>query len=303
MYYLKPYYRSDEIGMTLPDGMYRVPSYHKPPCPVTLPGNSSSGDGSPLSELEQRQEVILQRLAQLQQDVKKLSTEVGIPLVNFSPVCTPGPSTQIQSGVIQDIVVNADPDKPPLSLFIILKLLAQNTKVLTTAHVHSSVTHIEKHLKEIFTNGPRGMRTEYQFAVTLVWKKEELSPSMMVDPHRQSPVVGEANIARYLARLFMPAYDSSDPVQSTLIDTWLDMATHQLLQGNSKEKAAAVRNLNSRLGKNDWLVASSMSLADIVVWSALQQVGLTQDAPANVQKWICSCRNLPEFQLQTLLSH
>lgn len=132
---------------------------------------------------------------------------------------------------------------------------------------------------------------------------EENSPSMMVDPHKQSLVVGEANIARYLARLFMPAYDSSDPIQATLTDTWLDLATHQLLQGNSKEKAAAVRNLNSRLGKSDWLVGSSVSLADIVVWSALQQVGLALNAPANVQKWIRACHNLPEFQLQTLISH
>ena len=110
----------------------------------------------------------------------------------------------------------------------------------------------------------------------------------MISPTKQTAVTGEVNIARYINRVINPNCEA-DIIMATQVDEWLDIAHIQIINGNTKEKAAALRNLNSRLGKNDWLVGSSLSLADIVTWSALQQTNQASSAPANVKKWLKKC--------------
>ena len=110
----------------------------------------------------------------------------------------------------------------------------------------------------------------------------------MISPTKQTAVTGEVNIARYINRVISPDSEA-DIVMATQVDEWLDIAHIQIINGNTKEKAAALRNLNSRLGKNDWLAGSSLSLADIVTWSALQQTNQASSAQANVKKWLKAC--------------
>ena len=106
----------------------------------------------------------------------------------------------------------------------------------------------------------------------------------------QTPIQGEANVARYLARLITPRYDDGPIQHVCAVDDLVDLASNSILAGSSKEKAAAVRTLNSVLGKNEWLAPSGeMSVADAVVWSALQQTGASKGAPGNVQKWLKAC--------------
>lgn len=118
----------------------------------------------------------------------------------------------------------------------------------------------------------------------------------MVSPTRQTYIEGEANIARYLSRLLLPAYDSGDIVTATQIDELLDLAQQQLIRGNNKERSAALRTLNARLGKGQWLVGSSLTVADMVAWSAVQEAKLAGDAPANVKKWLKLCADSKLFE-------
>ena len=120
---------------------------------------------------------------------------------------------------------------------------------------------------------------------------------MMVAAPSQSPIHGEANIARYVTRLLNPGFDTTDIALASSVDQWLDLATGALLNGSSKEKAAAVRSMNSRLGKRDWLVGSSVSVADAVCWSAVQSAGQAAGAPANVQKWLKACATQDLFKM------
>ena len=117
----------------------------------------------------------------------------------------------------------------------------------------------------------------------------------MISPTKQTAVTGEVNIARYINRVINPDCEA-DIVMATQVDEWLDIAQIQIINGNTKEKAAALRNLNSRLGKNDWLVGSSLSLVDIVTWSALQQTNQAGSAPANVKKWLKVCSEIELFR-------
>lgn len=132
--------------------------------------------------------------------------------------------------------------------------------------------------------------SEFVFDVFAVVKH---GASLVVSPSNQSPVVGEASIARYLARLLTPRYDD-DIVTATQIDTLLDHAA-ALLRGNC-DTSGAVKSLGHLLGKKSWFIGADWpSLADIVMWSAMKQRKLTQRAPDNVRQWLAKCNALPEF--------
>jgi len=118
----------------------------------------------------------------------------------------------------------------------------------------------------------------------------------MVSPGKQTPVVGEANIARYLARLLTPRYDDvdSDIVRATQIDSLLDYAA-VLLHSNC-DMPSAVKSLGQLLARKKWFVGSDgLSLADIVIWSTIKQRRLAAAVPDNVRQWLAKCDALPEF--------
>ncbi|XP_013407676.1 aminoacyl tRNA synthase complex-interacting multifunctional protein 2 [Lingula anatina] len=286
MYSLKPFYTDDNI--VLPDVMYKMKSFYGSE-DVKKPDGSTGYD---IDALEKRQEAILAKLSELQKEVQKLSNSCP-PTLSQKRESTSG---AVIDEIIEDVVITANPSSPPLSLFVLYQLLQQQLRTVGSMHVHSSVTSVPENLK-VFQNGFQSNRRDYQLAITLIWKNVNHGPELMVNPHKQSPVQGEGNMARYLARLLSPGYDSVDPITATEIDVFVDIATNQLLHGNSKEKAAALRGLNSKLGSSSWLVGSDLSLADIVVWSALQQTGQAGGAPANVQKWIKACNNNFAFKL------
>ncbi|KFM75835.1 Aminoacyl tRNA synthase complex-interacting multifunctional protein 2, partial [Stegodyphus mimosarum] len=92
---------------------------------------------------------------------------------------------------------------------------------------------------------------------------------------------------RYICRLLSFSYEH-DPVTSTQIDNWLEIAHSLLIHGNNKDRQGALRSLNSHLGKSNFLVGDSISLADIITWSAIIQTNLYQSLPGNVTKWFKS---------------
>ena len=116
--------------------------------------------------------------------------------------------------------------------------------------------------------------------------------SMIVSPSKQTPVVGEVNIARYLARLLTPRYDA-DAVSATQTDTMLDHAA-VLLRVNC-DTSGALKSLGQLLGRKQWFANDQLSLADIVIWSSVKQSRLATTAPDNVRQWLARCDTLPEF--------
>lgn len=75
-------------------------------------------------------------------------------------------------GALRDIVINANPAQPPLSLLVLHGLLCQRYRVLSTVHVHSSVTSVPPQLLSCL--GPRHAdsyaRQMFQLGFTLIWK-------------------------------------------------------------------------------------------------------------------------------------
>ncbi|XP_075421561.1 aminoacyl tRNA synthase complex-interacting multifunctional protein 2 isoform X1 [Ascaphus truei] len=300
MYRLQPYVSGDMIQVELPSCMYKLPSLHGAP--------SGHQEADPaLQVLESRQEDILKRLYELKAAVDGLSKMIQTPDADLDVTDIiqaderAAPASNLVDldailgkpyGALRDIVINANPSLPPLSLLILHSLLSERYEVLSTVHTHSSVRSVPEALLKCFGDQvQKNSRQEYQLGFTLIWK-DVTKPQMKFSIQNMCPIEGEGSIARFLFSLFGCKFDA---VTSTLIDSWVDTAIFQLREGSNKEKAAVLRAMNSALGKAPWLVGNEVTVADVVNWCAIQQSGNTAATPANVQKWMKSCENLPSF--------
>uniref|UniRef100_A0A3Q0R9F6 Aminoacyl tRNA synthetase complex interacting multifunctional protein 2 n=1 Tax=Amphilophus citrinellus TaxID=61819 RepID=A0A3Q0R9F6_AMPCI len=213
--------------------------------------------------------------------------------------CTPEHALQ-DLGALRDIVINANPAQPPLTLLVLHGLLCERYRVLSTVHVHSSVANVPPQLLSCLgaRHADSYARHMFQLGFTLIWK-DVPKLQMKFSIQNMCPIEGEANVARFLFKLLAPY--PSDPAIATLVDSWVDTAFFQLAEGSAKEQAAVLRALNSTLGCKPWLSGPEFSLADIACYCCVLQSGSASSAPANVQRWIKSCENLGHFNHAKLL--
>lgn len=74
-------------------------------------------------------------------------------------------------GALKDVVINANPSLPPLSLLVIHSLLCERYKILSAVHTHSSVKSVPENLLKCFGEQTKKKpRHEYQLGFTLIWK-------------------------------------------------------------------------------------------------------------------------------------
>ncbi|KAM7151837.1 aminoacyl tRNA synthase complex-interacting multifunctional protein 2 isoform 1-T1 [Macrochelys suwanniensis] len=307
MYKVRPFHGA--LGAVraeqLPTCMYRLHNLHRGPA-AAAPPHQEEVDPSLLA-LESRQEEILKRLYELKTAVDGLSKMIQTPdadfdVTNIIQADEYAPLTANTAdldsmlgkdyGALKDIVINANPSQPPLSLIVLHSLLCERYKILSAVHTHSSVKCVPENLLKCFGEQTRKQsRHEYQLGFTLIWKNVP-KPQMKFSIQTMCPIEGEGNIARFLFSLFGQKHNA---VTSTLIDSWVDTAIFQLKEGSNKEKAAVLRSMNTTLGKTPWLGGNELTVADIVAWCALQQTSSSNAVPANVQKWMKSCENLAPF--------
>ncbi|KFQ20123.1 Aminoacyl tRNA synthase complex-interacting multifunctional protein 2, partial [Merops nubicus] len=215
-----------------------------------------------LQALESRQEEILKRLYELKSAVDGLSKMIQTPDADFdvtdiiqsdecSPLATNGADLDVMLGkasldygALKDIVINANPSLPPLSLLVLHSLLCERYKILSAVHTHSSVKSVPENLLKCFgEQSKKQPRHEYQLGFTLIWK-DVPKPQMKFSVQTMCPIEGEGNIARFLFSLLGQKHSA---VTSTLIDSWVDAAVLQLRGGSSKERGAVLRAMNAAL--------------------------------------------------------
>ncbi|XP_053708092.1 aminoacyl tRNA synthase complex-interacting multifunctional protein 2 [Synchiropus splendidus] len=315
MYKVKPICGGD-VTIDLPTCMYKLPNIHTQPGSASQPALQNGEMDPAVKALEARQDEIMRKLYELKAAVEGLAKTVTTPdadldLTVSSSLTSPS-SASLQGtadldsllgkdlGALRDIVINANPAQPPLTLLVLHSLLCQRYRVLSTVHVHSSVSTVPPQLLSCL--GPRHVdsyaRHLFQLGFTLIWK-DVPKLQMKFSMQNMCPVEGEANVARFLFKLLAPY--PSDPALATLVDSWVDTAFFQLAEGSAKERAAVLRSLNSALGRSSWLVGQEFSLADVVCYCCVMQSGSGLSAPANVQRWIKSCENLGHFMPAKLL--
>ncbi|KAJ6659775.1 hypothetical protein lerEdw1_018491 [Lerista edwardsae] len=311
MYKVRPVHgQPGSVTEHLPTCMYRVRNVHREGSGGGFPSTSlphqDEVDPS-LQALESRQEEILKRLYELKAAVDGLSKMIQTPDADFDAtniiqgdehVPLTASATDLDNllgkdyGALKDVVINANPSLPPLSLLVLHSLLCERYKILSAVHTHSSVKSVPENLLKCFGEQVKKQsRHEYQLGFTLIWK-DVPKPQMKFSIQTMCPIEGEGNIARFLFSLLGQKHNA---VTATLIDSWVDTAIFQLKEGSTKEKAAVLRAMNATLGKTSWLVGSELTVADIVAWCALHQTGGANTVPENVQKWLKSCENLAPF--------
>ncbi|XP_076366670.1 aaRS-interacting multifunctional protein 2 isoform X2 [Tachypleus tridentatus] len=299
MYRLEPVYdRGNKIE--LPTCMYKMSNIYEK-------NNDTSKESSTYKELEDRQIEILKCLQQLKTEVEKLKTNTQQPTKATAEATTNltnrecGVIEQSQSCIVQDIVITASPNYPPVSVWIMRNLLGQKIKVKLSTHLHSSLTTYLPKLKNLEDALMDFDRKDCQLVITVIWKDVGKDPELMVSPVKQSSILGEVNIVRYLGRFVTPGYDEGDPVIATEIDFFLEIIHSAFTNGNNKEKQGVLKTANIKLGKQTFLVGSELTIADVMLWSAIVQHKMEHDLPSNVKKWFKSlCNsvifsNLPEM--------
>ncbi|XP_064843050.1 aminoacyl tRNA synthase complex-interacting multifunctional protein 2 isoform X1 [Oncorhynchus masou masou] len=312
MYQVKPVF-GDDIKTDLPTCMYKLPNIHAQRsasgCSEHALQNGTEVDPA-FRDLEVRQDKIMRRLYELKAAVDGLAKTVTTPDADLdqtvtslsqSPTATSFRGTaDLDSllgkdlGALRDIVINANPARPPLTLLVLHAMLCQRYRVLSSVHVHSSVSGVPTQLLSCL--GPRHadsyVRQRFQLGFTLIWK-DVSKLQMKFSIQNMCPIEGEANVARFLFRLVAPY--PSDPALATLVDSWVDTAFFQLAEGSAKERSAVLRALNGALGRDPWLAGPELSLADIACYCCVLQTGPAASSPANVQRWLKACENLGHF--------
>jgi glutathione S-transferase len=118
----------------------------------------------------------------------------------------------------------------------------------------------------------------------------------MVSPSSQGVAIkGEANIARYLARLLPGLLDyESQPLKAAQIDHYLDLTECSAplgARGLKRDRAAALQLLERTLSTNKSLEASQVGVVDFVVYSALVNSCTEKEIGTNIRSWMDRCRS------------
>lgn len=273
MYRLPPYYETTSVP--LPKCMYTLPSYVQTSSEMVEPRSPQSPPS--LNSLEARQENILCELSGLRAEVEEMASDIGVSLPQ--PRVKAIPSTQ-------DFVLSASPADPPLIICTLQHIMKQKKYPHSTAsHVHSSVQGpIPEFVKTHFRNFTSSTEEIGRASVilTIVWKKEKGLPYLVASPCSHTPLTGEITIARFLCRVLLPdLYGNLSPEESASVDSWID----QSLAG-SKARAAAIKSLDAKLGKQQWILGSKMSLADVVLACYTVKENGVKSVSSNVSKWL-----------------
>ena len=118
-------------------------------------------------------------------------------------------------------------------------------------------------------------RNTCRYGITIIWKSTGKDPVLVVNP--TTPIVGEVNIIRYLARIIESMsnrfsgvrhaikYDSLTPAKVSQLDEQLDFI-HQLIHNECpQQRKASIQRL---LNRQKDILSESSSIADIALLSA-----------------------------------
>ncbi|XP_031554490.1 aminoacyl tRNA synthase complex-interacting multifunctional protein 2-like [Actinia tenebrosa] len=274
--YKLPVLYNNSSPLDLPTCMYQMSSCHYE---EVSDGNDQRED---ILTLENKQENILRELEVLRTEINGLASKLEVKLpTKRSPVSV-------------DYVISASPQDPPLSLFLLQRIMNQRNMVhCASTFLHSSVSVCDVTKVPTFQKPRNDRGRQSPCLLTVVWKNVPDLPYLVISSSH-TPLFGEFTIARHLSRACLPDLYSKFGIDEIAhIDHWIHFASNSILNSKSKERADALHTLNSYLKSKTWLVGNQMSLADIAVASACLQVGSLQPTFGNVKKWL---DNFPSLQ-------
>ena len=125
---------------------------------------------------------------------------------------------------------------------------------------------------------------------------------MYLDSSKSSPIYGESNILRYLSRLLLEqSYEKTlNSTQVALVDDFIDSCTNELKNSNdAKLNGAFLKRLNETLKNSKFLIlANSVTIADVYLWSVLNQksVDITKNYQ-QIKRWLDQIKSIDLIEL------
>ncbi|XP_028395150.1 aminoacyl tRNA synthase complex-interacting multifunctional protein 2-like [Dendronephthya gigantea] len=289
MYKIKPIYDNSDLVIELPTCMYKMKNIHEDS------SDDTAIDNPELLELISHQETVLKELEKLKLEIDQIGEDIGLssktkPAAKATsakePPTTPAP-------ISCNMVVKTSPKDPPFSVYLLYQLaLKHGLDCSTMSHTHSSLPgQVPDNIQKLFDNS---CCRNSDICLRFIWRSDILAPNLMISIANQSPILGESNILRFLARQFLPdLYNAHSPLQIATIDDWLSSAIQFT---STKDGETFIQNLNTHLGKHNWLSGDAISIADIYCSVALIKSNSNRKLPKNVSKWMANCRKeLPSF--------
>ncbi|KAK2580564.1 hypothetical protein KPH14_007690 [Odynerus spinipes] len=249
---------------------------------------------NPLPEyalLEARQEKILGQLAELKKQVSTLCDFLKHTNHEKAPVAhTKKQESYVVSDhksepITIDLIINANPNKPPYSI-IALQKVWNDTSIKLQSYVHSSVIG---NVPEIYICDTHPKPNVVN--LSLIWK--EVEDLELVSGLYNYSLFGEINFLRYLSRiLHMHSFESyADPVEATMFDTILDYCHCLQIEKSAKKQQSILQLITSKLGNKEWFGKNKPNIVDIAVWSIVKQTSI-QNLPSNLKRCINTCENV-----------
>ncbi|KFD55338.1 hypothetical protein M514_03678 [Trichuris suis] len=206
----------------------------------------------------------------------------------------------LQSLFPLDLAVIMDPSDPPLYLPILYKLLTQRLKmpVAFKVFVHSSVKSLPSQLCDsFFEAAPSFDQNSCKFTISAIWAKPEgsLLPCINLGIGSGQLYFGHTAVAKFLASAAgIYACTMNNSVETLYCDIWCQRAV--AFSRFEKQRAALLQSLDAWLATRDAVAFSSLSIADLLLWSVLFRSCKKSDSfPSNVKRWFDSCSSLACF--------
>ncbi|XP_055329362.1 uncharacterized protein LOC129582018 [Paramacrobiotus metropolitanus] len=229
------------------------------------------------------QEEILNREVNLLADLKKFREKID-KLSGSSTLSPTKPELSVVTEKIlqqpptsasRDVVVFADPKRPPLWLLPAIKLLTQRDSIVTLTYVHSSVEAVPG-LHCFFPDRKQQLsRSDASLIITLIWRNE---------------VASESKNKAEVLRCFLRVIENSNQGATANVDEYLDVL-HNLESSDASDHQKAAKTLAARLDKTAFLVGQEPHLLDAVILDGLINADLVKTADGKVKKWIQTCSN------------
>ncbi|XP_040154316.1 probable aminoacyl tRNA synthase complex-interacting multifunctional protein 2 isoform X1 [Anopheles arabiensis] len=318
MYRLKPVMNQDVV-CELPTCMYTL----KPVCayshdPKAFSADSATGlaaagpvdpmsieidnllqkaENDELRMLAERQQRVLQQLAELKKEIMAMRTELKLN-ANAPPAVQP--TTPLKSKAqlkaepinltcLQDFVVNASPEYVPYSLLALKNLWKDRLNLQVECFTHSTVPKLSEEalaFQNAVTASGTAAANLPRIKVTLIWKNVGAYTEMITSPTSYVPICGEVNILRYLSRCGPSEFNYEQQDNVDEVDSILDACYLLLNKQNVKQRQQILRTLGAKLGKAAGFGGADLSLCDIAFTSAVKQVQRTvaKDVNPNMHK-------------------
>lgn len=184
-------------------------------------------------------------------------------------------------------MINANPSNVPFSLVILKKLWTDRLSINIQFYTHSSVSSLSQsavNFQNICTAHQSTSATTLN--VSIIWKS--IDNIEMINGASATPIIGESNILRYLARIGPNEFNyETNGSNCNEIDSQLDLGELLLAtaKNSAKDRQVILKSLNAILGKNDYFGGSEPRINDLGLASAVLQSTAEKELPPTLLKW------------------